>query len=106
MYSYLRESGIVLKTADYCMRIKYTALVIPMGYFEYCYMPFGLKNARAVFHQYINRVLRGFIDTGNIVMHLDVVSSAAGTFEKHLEILADVLRVLRLNVLSLDLDLK
>ncbi|TMW47523.1 hypothetical protein DOY81_007394 [Sarcophaga bullata] len=55
--------------------IKYTAFVTPLGQFEYCYIPFGLKNA------------------GKIVVYLDEVSIATETFEEYLEILAYVLRV-------------
>ena len=72
--------------------IKYTAFVTPLGQFEYCYMPFGLKNAGAV--RFINRVLREFIDAGKIVVYLDNVSIATE---------ADVLRVLRQNGLELNL---
>lgn len=48
--------------------IKYTAFVTPLGHFEYCYMPFGLKNAGAVFQRFINRILRELIDSGEIVV--------------------------------------
>lgn len=46
--------------------IKYTAFMAPLGEFEYCYIPFGLKNAGAVFQRFINKILREFIDSGKI----------------------------------------
>lgn len=75
--------------------IRYTAFVTPLGQFEYCYMPFGLKNAGSVFQRFINRVLREFIDAGKIVVYLDDISIATETFDEHLSILGSVLRVLK-----------
>lgn len=51
----------------------------------------------------INKVFMGFIDAGKVLVYLDDVSTATEIFEEHLEILTDVLRVLRQNRLELNI---
>lgn len=83
--------------------IPYTAFVTPLGQFEYCNMPFGLKNAPAVFQRFINTIFRGLIDAGKIVIYLDDISIATETFEEHIEILTEVLTLVREYGLELNL---
>ncbi|XP_055309423.1 uncharacterized protein LOC129573155, partial [Sitodiplosis mosellana] len=74
--------------------IPLTAFVTPTGQYEYCYMPFGLKNAPPVFQKLINRVLKPLIDAGKIVVYLDDINIATETLREHEEILSEVLRLL------------
>ncbi len=58
-------------------------------------MPFGITNAPSVFQHLINKVLKSLIDSGNIVVYLYDIIMATKTFEEHVEILTDVLRLLK-----------
>lgn len=83
---------------------KYTSFVTPDGQYEYNCMPFGLKNAPAVFQRYIHCVLRDFIESGKIIVYLDDISIATRDFETHCILLSEVLQ--RLSSLGLELNLK
>ena len=84
--------------------IKYTAFITPFGQFEYLRMPFGLKNAPARFQRYVNEVLSDLIKSGNVIVYMDDFLIATDTWEKHLEVLNEVYRVLIQNCLELRLD--
>ena len=58
------------------------------GLYEFTVMAFGLKNAPAVFHHLMQRVLMGFNpDQGPdfISVYLDDILVLSETFEEHLE---------------------
>lgn len=84
--------------------VKYTSFVTPFGQFEYTHMPFGLKNAPAVFQRYIHLQLKPLIDKGLIVVYLDDVSIATSDLNSHIEVLREVLR--RIRTAGLELNLK
>lgn len=84
--------------------IKYTAFVTPFGQFEYTRMPFGLRNAPAVFQRYIHMKLKPLIDRGLIVVYLDDVSIATPDLESHTKILGEVLHCVRSAGLELNLS--
>lgn len=66
--------------------IKFTSVVTPMGQFEYVRMPFGMKNAPAVFQRFITKVLRPLIDDGSIIVYIDDILIATSDLESHLRI--------------------
>lgn len=82
---------------------KYTAFVTPQGQYEYRRMPFGLKNAPAVFQRFVNRVFRDFISSGEIIIYMDDILLATKTWEEHKELLKRVLRRLASRGLLLNL---
>lgn len=82
---------------------KYTAFVTPQGQYEYRRMPFGLKNAPAVFQRFVNRVFRDFISSGEIIIYMDDILLATGTWEEHKDLLRRVLRRLASRGLLLNL---
>lgn len=86
--------------------VQFTAFVTPFGQFEYTRMPFGLKNAPAVFQRYINLRLKSLIDQGLIVVYLDDVcihDMRTHDMRTHIEVLGRVLRCLRSAGLELNL---
>lgn len=66
-----------------------TAFSTPTGHYQFRYMPFGIKNAPAIFTQLMRRVLGGIRD---VVHYYDDVLVASETWEEHLESLRIVLQ--------------
>lgn len=84
--------------------IKYTSFVTPNGQYEYMKMPFGLKNAPAVFMRSITSVLQDFIRQNEIVVYIDDILIATKTLSEHLCILRKVLNRLAENGLEINLS--
>ena len=67
--------------------IRKTAIVSPVGLFEYSRMPFGLKNAPATFQRFLNSIL---FDLDFVFVYLDdilVFSENPNDHAKHLDII-------------------
>jgi len=73
--------------------IERTAFVTPEGQFEYLAMPFGLKNAPAVFQRAINNAL-GDLTHSFVIVYMDDVMVVAPTKEEAFDRLQLVLRTL------------
>lgn len=70
---------------------QYTAFTIPnRGLFEFCRLPFGLTTAPGVFQRIIDTVIGADLDP-YVFTYLDDIIIVTPTFEKHLEILKEVL---------------
>lgn len=82
---------------------KYTAFVTPQGQYEYRRMPFGLKNAPAVFQRFVNKVFRDFLNRGDIIIYMDDILLATKTWEEHKRLLREILRRLASRGLLLNL---
>lgn len=72
--------------------IPLTSFVTPSGQYEYLRMPFGLRNAPAVFQRFINWVLRPFINEGSGIVYIDDIAIASKTIPEHFDLLGKVLR--------------
>lgn len=83
---------------------KYTSFVTPSGQYEYLKMPFGLKNAPAVFQKFINRILADFIAKKQVVVYMDDILIASTNMIDHINLLNDVLRCIAKNGLELQLN--
>ena len=59
-----------------------TAITTPFGLFEFCGMPFGLRNAAQTFQHFMDQVLRG-LDFCYKYVYIDDVLVASRTPEKH-----------------------
>ena len=59
---------------------KKTAIICPLGLFEYDYMPFGLKNASATFQRFIDQVCQGL---PNVMAYVDDIIIFSKTEEEH-----------------------
>lgn len=66
-------------------------------------MPFGLKNAPAVFQRFVNRVFRDFLEKGEIIIYMDDILLASENFDEHKQLLKRVLRRLAHRGLLLNL---
>lgn len=75
--------------------IPLTSFVTPFGQYEFTKMPFGLKNAPAVFQRYILMKLQPLIERGWIVVYMDDISIATIDLKTHVDILTEVLKILR-----------
>lgn len=83
---------------------QYTAFTIPgRGLFQFTRMPFGLHNAPATWQRLIDQVLGPDLEP-YVFVYLDDIIIFADTFEKHLEILTEVMRRLRNAGLALSRD--
>lgn len=82
---------------------KFTSFVTPHGQYEYRRMPFGLKNAPAVFQRFVNQVFRDFLEGGEIIIYMDDILLASRTLEEHKELLRKILRRLAHRGLLLNL---
>ena len=74
---------------------KYTAFTVPgRGLFHFKRMPFGLHNAPATWQRFIDSVLGPELEP-YVFVYLDDIIIISDTFEKHLEILKEVLNRLQ-----------
>ena len=64
-----------------------TAMATPWGLYEYCRMPFGLKNAPPTFQRLMNEVLRGL---DKVRVYLDDIVVYTDTYEEHIMVLDSV----------------
>jgi len=87
-----------LRSAYNLIRIKEgdeykTAFRTKYGHYEYLVMPFGLKNAPAVFQSFINSVLRLFLEK-SVILYLDDILIYSDTLEEHHKTVRAVLKKL------------
>jgi len=61
-----------------------TAITTPFGLYEYCYMPFGLRNAAQTFQRF-NEVIHGLDYCYAYIDDILVASNSVEEHEKHLE---------------------
>jgi len=92
-------SKLDLQSAYNLVRIKEgdeykTAFTCQFGYFEFLVMPFGLKNAPAVFQHFINDVLEGILDSF-VYSYIDDLIIFSENFEASIEHVSEVLSRLR-----------
>ena len=74
--------------------------MIPIGHFEYCIMPLGLRNAPAVFQELINNVFRCLLNMNMcLFVYLDDILIFSDTEEEHVWQIQWVLRRLMENSL-------
>ena len=59
-----------------------TAITTPFGLYEFCRMPFGLRNAAQTFQRFIDDVCRGL---DFVFVYLDDILVASQSFEEHLQ---------------------
>ncbi len=88
-------SKLDLKSAYYLVRIKSgdeykTAFTCKFGHFEYLVMPFGLKNAPAVFQHFINDVLEGILGK-YVYAYIDDIIIFSPNLEIHIKHVSEVL---------------
>lgn len=84
--------------------VKFTAFVTPFGQYEYLKMPFGLKNAPAVFQRFINGIFRDMIDDRRIIVYMDDILIATENFDEHKRLVREVLERINLRALELNID--
>ncbi|QRN45547.1 P3 [Paper mulberry vein-banding virus] len=72
--------------------IPWTAFVVPQGLFEWLVMPFGLKNAPAIFQRKMDKC---FEHCSNIVAYIDDILVFSETKEEHRKHLQEFLKIAR-----------
>ncbi|XP_056324803.1 uncharacterized protein LOC130237804 [Danio aesculapii] len=85
-----------LRNAYHLVRIREgdewkTAFNTPRGHFEYCFLPFGLSNAPAVFQALVNDVLRDMLDQF-IYVYLDDILIFSHSLQEHIQHVRRVLQ--------------
>lgn len=81
-----------------------TAFTVPgRGLFQFRRMPYGLHNSPATWQRLIDRVLGPGLEP-YVFVYMDDIVVATPTFQKHLEVLAEIFRRLREASLHLNLD--
>lgn len=80
-----------------------TAFSVPQGHFEFCRMPFGLKNAPSTFQRLMNNVLTG-LQGERCFVYLDDVVIYSHDLNSHIENLSAVFQKLRSFNLKLQPD--
>lgn len=83
---------------------KYTSFVVPNGQYEYERMPFGLKNAPAVFQRYVNGIFRDLTNQSQIVIYMDDISFGSAGFEDFKQLMRCVLTRVTSRGLELNLS--
>lgn len=73
---------------------KVLAMATPLGLYEPNFMPFGMKNAPAVFQREMQRVLQGRLRRG-VMVFIDDILIYSRTAEEHAELVEWVLRQLQ-----------
>ena len=66
-----------------------TALITPVGLYEYKMMPFGLRNSGNTYQLYIDQVIRGLLFCFAYVDEILVASHSLEEHEQHLRLLHD-----------------
>jgi len=84
--------------------IKYTAFTTPMGQYEWLRMPFGLRNAPAVFQRFVNKIFADLVKEDKVLIYMDDILIATKDSKSHMEILTEVFKRLVDNKLELRLD--
>nr|XP_041631131.1 uncharacterized protein K02A2.6-like [Drosophila kikkawai] len=82
---------------------KFTAFITTDGMYEFKRLPFGLKNAPAVFNRLIAELQRR-VQKGDMMHYMDDILIGSQTFDEMYEKLERVLRVLRECGLTLNVD--
>lgn len=79
-----------------------TAFTVPgRGLFEFTVMPFGLHNAPATWQRLIDRVIGADLEP-HVFVYLDDIIVVTPTFQRHLEVLGEILHRLRSANLTLN----
>lgn len=72
---------------------KYTAFIVPVGYFEFLKMPFGLCNSPSAFQRYMNKTFEDAIRRKIALLYLDDVIFPSEDEKTGIEYLAIVLKI-------------
>ncbi|XP_016422334.1 RNA-directed DNA polymerase homolog [Sinocyclocheilus rhinocerous] len=67
-----------------------TAFVTPAGHYEYCVKPYGLDNAPSVFQDFMNEVLRDFLNRF-VVVYIDDILIYSRSLAEHCHHVSEVL---------------
>lgn len=81
--------------------IEKTAVTIPFGSFEYCFMPFGLRNSGCTFQRFMDNL---FINSTCTFIYLDDILVFSDTAEQHIKDLSKVFGILNSNNLKISID--
>jgi len=72
--------------------IKYTAFIVPDGYYEFLRVPFGLCNSSAIFQEFINIVFKDLIQTKIVLTYMDDLIIPSSDYESGIANLKAVLK--------------
>lgn len=71
--------------------VRYTSFVTPNNQYEYLKVPFGLKNAPAVFQRFINAIFKDLLEQGLIVIYMDDILLSTTDLATHKRLLQRIL---------------
>ena len=76
-----------------------TAIITPIGLFEYLRMPFGLRNASQTFQRHIDELLSGL---DFVIAYIDDIIVGSSNFEEHQKHVSKLLSILHHNNLQIN----
>ncbi|XP_062704124.1 uncharacterized protein LOC134286516 [Aedes albopictus] len=81
---------------------KYLSFVTEEGQYEFNKLPFGYTNSPAIFARYVMKVLKEFVDSGEIVVFIDDILASSVTVSEHMDLLSRLFRTLSDNHIELN----
>ena len=81
--------------------ISKTAVITPIGLFEYKFMPFGLRNAAQTFQRFIDQLL---FTSSCALAYIDDILIGSADLESHQRDVTEIFKILNLNKLQINLN--
>ncbi|XP_055622779.1 uncharacterized protein LOC129766284 [Toxorhynchites rutilus septentrionalis] len=82
---------------------KYLSFVTEEGQYEFNKLPFGYTNSPSIFARYVMKVLKKYVESGEIVVFIDDILVSTVTIDEHFDLLSRLFRTLADNHIELNM---